>query len=50
MVVIILTNEKGTGIAAVEYSNDNRIKQLRDNRVVEEKIMAQQEKYYKYVN
>ena len=37
-------------LVAIEYSNEDRMRLLRDSRVVEEKINEFQVKYYKYTN
>ena len=47
---MIVFESKDNSIVAVEYSNEDRVRLLREGRVVEEKINALQTKYYKYIN
>ena len=49
MIMIVFQSQQNS-IVAVEYSNEDRVRLLREGRVVEEKINALQTKYYKYVN
>lgn len=48
--IMIVFESKDNSIVAVEYSNEDRVRLLREGRVVEEKINALQTKYYKYIN
>lgn len=50
--MIVFTNlaKQKDDIVAVEYANENRVRLLRDSRVVEEKINSYQNKNYKYIN
>lgn len=38
------------GLIALEYSNPNRIRILREDRAFEDRAMMQETRYYKYIN
>lgn len=51
-VLIIFKNkhEERNDMIGVEYSNEGRTRLLRDSRVIEEKLITNQHKYYKFQN
>ena len=51
MICVIQTDEKYNDVlVALEYSNPNKIRLLRDDRAFEDKVRLQETKYYKYIN
>jgi hypothetical protein len=51
MIIILITNAKDQlSVFAIEYSNPNKVRLLREGRAFEDKVKPQEKKHYKYLN
>ena len=53
MIICVLRQQddkKDGGLIALEFSNPNKIRILREERAFEDRVMMQETKYYKYIN